>query len=79
MVETPIRDGFIYSNLNIFTVFPQVLCFDSYFQQAVHERRDEQYRVRKCQILFYLEDDTVQVIEPRVKNSALPQGKFLHY
>ena len=60
----------------IFTIFSveQVLCFDAYFQQAVHESRNEQYRVRKCQIFFYLEDDTIQVLEPRVKNSALSQG-----
>ncbi|VDD74878.1 unnamed protein product [Mesocestoides corti] len=55
----------------------QVLCFDAYFQQAIHERRDEQYRVRRCQILFYLEDDTMQVVEPRIQNSALSQGTIV--
>jgi hypothetical protein len=25
----------------------QVLCFDAYFQEAVHEKREEQYRVRR--------------------------------
>ncbi len=25
----------------------QVLCFDAYFQEAVHEKREEQYRIRK--------------------------------
>ena len=53
----------------------QVLCFDAYFQEAVHEKREEQYRIRKCKIYFYLEDDSIQVIEPRDKNSGLPQGK----
>jgi len=47
---------------------------DAYFQEAVHEKREEQYRVRKCIILFYLEDDTIQVNEPQVENSGIPQG-----
>lgn len=25
----------------------QVLCFDAYFQEAVHEKREEQYRIRR--------------------------------
>ena len=52
----------------------QVLCFDAYFQEAVHEKREEQYRIRNCKIYFYLEDDSIQVIEPRLKNSGIPQG-----
>ncbi len=52
----------------------QVLCFDAYYQEAVHERREEQYRVRQCKIYFYLEDDSIQVSEPRIKNSGVPQG-----
>ena len=52
----------------------QVLCFDAYFQEAVHEKREEQYRIRNCKIYFYLEDDSIQVIEPRMKNSGIPQG-----
>lgn len=52
----------------------QVMCFDAYFQEAVHEKREEQYRVRKCKVYFYLEDDSIQVIEPREKNSGVPQG-----
>eukprot|EP00047_Mylnosiga_fluctuans_P003412 m.228993 g.228993 ORF g.228993 m.228993 type:complete len:742 (-) comp11834_c0_seq1:88-2313(-) len=55
----------------------QVLRFEAYFQEAVVERRDESNRVRAVKILFYLEDDTVQVIEPAVQNSGLPQGTLL--
>lgn len=55
----------------------QVLCFDAYFQEAVHEKREEQYRVRNCKIYFYLEDDSIQVIEPRSKNSGVPQGTLI--
>ncbi len=54
--------------------FLQVLRFYGYFQEEVHERREEQYRVRKSVILFYLEDDTIQVNEPKLENSGIPQG-----
>ena len=53
----------------------QVLCFDAYFQEAVHEKREEQYRIRTCKLYFYLEDDSIQVIEQRSKNAGVPQGK----
>ncbi|XP_078264821.1 EF-hand domain-containing family member C2 [Rhinoraja longicauda] len=56
----------------------QVLCFKAYFQESVQERREEQYRIRKCKIYFYLEDDTIQVIEPEVKNSGIDQGTIIH-
>uniref|UniRef100_A0A3Q1J112 EF-hand domain-containing family member C2 n=1 Tax=Anabas testudineus TaxID=64144 RepID=A0A3Q1J112_ANATE len=44
----------------------QALCFEAYFQEAVPE------------IYFYLEDDTIQVVEPEYKNSGIPQGTFIH-
>lgn len=28
----------------------------------------------RCKIYFYLEDDSIQVIEPKVENSGIPQG-----
>ena len=30
----------------------------------------------RCKIYFYLEDDSIQVIEPKVENSGIPQGMF---
>jgi hypothetical protein len=53
----------------------QVLSFDAYFQEAVDEKREEQFCIRRCKIYFYLEDDSIQVIEPRIKNAGVPQGK----
>ncbi|KAA8588412.1 hypothetical protein FQN60_001606 [Etheostoma spectabile] len=35
------------------------------------------YRIRKFNIYFYLEDDTIQVVEPEYKNSGIPQGTFI--
>lgn len=55
----------------------QVLCFDGYFQESVVERREEQYRVRPVKVMFYLEDDSMQVVEPRLKNSELAQGTLI--
>ncbi|XP_053351747.1 EF-hand domain-containing family member C2 isoform X1 [Clarias gariepinus] len=56
----------------------QVLCFDAYFQEAVTQSREETYRIRKCKIYFYLEDDTIQVVEPVLKNSGMQQGTVIH-
>ncbi|XP_048826270.1 EF-hand domain-containing family member C2 isoform X2 [Brienomyrus brachyistius] len=56
----------------------QVLCFDAYFQEAVAENRVESMRVRQCKIYFYLEDNTIQVVEPEFKNSGIPQGTLIH-
>ena len=33
-----------------FTYKLQVLCFDAYFQEAVHEKREEQYRIRRYKL-----------------------------
>ncbi|CAF0986050.1 unnamed protein product [Didymodactylos carnosus] len=55
----------------------QVLCFDAYFQESITERPQEQYRIRKCHIYFYPEDDTVQVVEQRQANVGFPQGTIL--
>lgn len=54
--------------------FAQTLSFDAYFQEAVHERQDEHFRVRKCKIFFFPEDDTLEIIEPVKSDSGLPQG-----
>ena len=53
------------------------LRFDAYFQESVNERRDENFRIRKCKILFYPEDDTIQVNETVTDNSGMPQGVLI--
>ncbi|XP_027731392.1 EF-hand domain-containing family member C2 isoform X2 [Vombatus ursinus] len=55
----------------------QVLSFDAYFEDEVPEKNQELYRIRHCKIYFYLEDDTIQVLEPQLKNSGMPQGTFI--
>ena len=51
-----------------------MLLFNAYFKQTVHESPEEFYRVRFVKMYYYLEDDTISVIEPVVENSGLPQG-----
>ncbi|XP_021262975.1 EF-hand domain-containing family member C2 isoform X2 [Numida meleagris] len=55
----------------------QVLSFDAYFEEEVPDKNQELYRIRRCKIYFYLEDDTIQVLEPRVKNSGINQGTIV--
>lgn len=33
----------------------------------------------RCKIYFYLEDDSIQVIEPKVENSGIPQGMLIFF
>ena len=54
-----------------------VLRFFAYFKEAVHESRMENYRTRKVTMLYYLEDNTIQVNEPKEENSGIPQGQFV--
>lgn len=55
----------------------QVLRFDAFFKEEVPESAREAFRVRQCRILYYLDDDTLAIVEPEVRNSGLPQGNFL--
>ncbi|KUF92724.1 Thaumatin protein [Phytophthora nicotianae] len=55
----------------------KVLRFEAYFLEAVHESNLENYRVRRCEVLYYLEDDTLQITEPKVENSGILQGNFV--
>eukprot|EP00049_Salpingoeca_infusionum_P018042 m.355473 g.355473 ORF g.355473 m.355473 type:complete len:549 (+) comp17261_c0_seq1:265-1911(+) len=55
----------------------KVLTFNGFFKETVTESADEHYRVRYVKIFYYLEDDTMSVLEPPIPNSGLPQGKLL--
>jgi len=55
----------------------QILRFYTYFQEPVHESPNENFRVRACTLYFFLEDGTIQISEPRVENSGIPQGAFV--
>jgi len=55
----------------------QVLRYYGYFKESVVESPLENYRVRKLDITFYLEDNSVAITEPKLMNSGIPQGAFL--
>lgn len=54
-----------------------VLRFYAFFQESVVERSDENSRYRHVIIMYSMEDGTIQISEPRIENSGIPQGKFL--
>lgn len=54
-----------------------VLRFQGYFKESVVETNLENYRVRKVEIFFYLEDDTQCITEPKQDNSGIPQGTLI--
>ncbi|XP_043227420.1 EF-hand domain-containing family member C2-like [Amphibalanus amphitrite] len=56
----------------------QVLRFRGYYTDRVENSQLERGRIRAVKIHFYLEDDTIEVIESKWKNSQLPQGTLLH-
>ncbi|KAK5646680.1 hypothetical protein RI129_005144 [Pyrocoelia pectoralis] len=53
------------------------LTFKAFFKQSVVESPLEYYRVRKVNIIYFLEDDTITVMEPRIRNSGLEQGRLV--
>ena len=55
----------------------QVLRWFGYFKEAVPESPHENHRIRQIVICYYLSDDTLEVLEPRVLNSGIWQVQLL--
>lgn len=55
----------------------KVLRFNTYFVEHVNESAFENYRIRKCDIFYYLDDDTIHINEVKEENSGIPQGYFV--
>ncbi|XP_037964332.2 EF-hand domain-containing protein 1 isoform X1 [Plutella xylostella] len=53
------------------------LNFTAFMKQPVFDSPDEAYRVRVVNIIYFLEDDTMTVMEPHVHNSGLWQGRMV--
>ena len=53
----------------------QILRFYTYFIESIQDQGTEIERRRRCTILYFLEDDSVQVMEPVEHNSGIPQGE----
>ena len=54
-----------------------MLTFEAFFKESVVESRLEHVRVRRCIVQYFLEDDSIKIVEPRETNSGMPQGVFL--
>lgn len=54
-----------------------VCSFTGYFKEGIYDSRDENNRVRLCNVIYYTNDDTIEIQEPKQENAAIPQGKFL--
>jgi hypothetical protein len=55
----------------------KVLRFYAYFKQEMDQSPKETFTFRKTELLYFLEDNTIQIIEPVVPNSGMMQGTFL--
>uniref|UniRef100_A0A3Q0RP27 EF-hand domain (C-terminal) containing 1 n=1 Tax=Amphilophus citrinellus TaxID=61819 RepID=A0A3Q0RP27_AMPCI len=55
----------------------KVLRYYGYFMEAILYSPEEEFRVRPVVIYYYLEDDSICIIEPTVENSGIPQGMRL--
>ena len=53
------------------------LRFKGYFDEHVNESAYENWRVRPCTLLYYLDDDTFHIIEEKFENSGIPQGNLI--
>jgi hypothetical protein len=49
-----------------------VLRFFGYFKESVVESRLENYKIRKLIIIYYLEDHSILINEPKEVNSGTP-------
>jgi len=47
------------------------------FTEEIPEYSNEPVRTRKAELSYFLEDDTIEIVEPRVSNSGLFQGKLM--
>ena len=54
-----------------------VLLFRGYFFEDIIESQIESKRIHRCDMYYYTEDDTVEIIEQKTENSGMPQGSIL--
>lgn len=55
------------------------LTFFAFFRESVNDSPDENYRVRLVNIIYFLEDDTITVMEPLVQVINLSLTLLLIY
>lgn len=72
VAQTP--DKYVPATL---TFEKRVLRFYGYFKQTIPESSDEYYRVRPVKLHYYLEDDSLEILEEAQENSGIPQGTLI--
>eukprot|EP00985_Skeletonema_marinoi_P016359 scaffold8775_cov170-Skeletonema_marinoi.AAC.1 len=55
----------------------RVLLFNAYYEEDVHQSLEEEKILHACEIYFYVEDGTMEIIQTKTENSGIVQGKFL--
>ena len=55
------------------------LTFHVYFEESADAQGNntDRARIRKCHIHYFLEDDTISIVEKPQVNSGIPQGKLV--
>mmetsp|Transcript_14726 Transcript_14726/g.24089 ORF Transcript_14726/g.24089 Transcript_14726/m.24089 type:complete len:189 (-) Transcript_14726:774-1340(-) len=54
-----------------------VLLFNAYYEEDVHQSLEEEKILHACEVYFYVEDGTMEIIQTKTENSGIVQGKFL--
>ncbi|GMI32057.1 hypothetical protein TrRE_jg13361 [Triparma retinervis] len=59
------------------TPLPPVLLFYGYYFEDIIESNMESKRIHRCELYFYTEDGSIEIIECKQENSGMPQGNVL--
>lgn len=55
----------------------KALTYKAFFKQSIFESPLENHRIRHVNIIYFLEDDTISVMEPPVQVMAFPYHTFI--
>lgn len=55
----------------------RVLLFHAYYEEDVLLSPVESNRITKCEVFFFVEDGTIEIVQTKQENSGIPQGVFL--
>lgn len=53
------------------------LTFQAYFEELVEKGDGHEFRVRKCNVYYFLENGTMAIVEKPQMNSGIPQGTLV--
>jgi hypothetical protein len=72
----------LYTTLKIiyfynYCLLNKVLRYFAFYQESIPESFQENYRIHKCEIRFFPEDGTMEVIEPKTLDPGYPQGRVV--